>query len=106
MFHSNGSPSSLTANPLSTTPNGLAVTATPLTADPFFTANLALRTSKSAASDVYAAGSPAPDESAARFDVHYLQQTIDHHQMAIDMAEHDPLFDSVLLVDNFKLTSA
>lgn len=87
MFHSNGSSSSLTTDPLSTTSNGLAVTATPLTADSFSTSDLALHLSKSAASDVYAAGSPASDESAARFDVRYLQQTIDHHQMAIDMAE-------------------
>jgi len=86
MFHSNGSSSSLTTDPLSTTSNGLALTATPLTADPFSASNLALRT-KSAASDVYAAGSPASDESAARFDVRYLQETIGHHQMAIDMAE-------------------
>lgn len=87
MFHSNGSSSSLTTDLLSTTSNGLAVTATPLTADLFSTSDLALHLAKSAASDVYAAGSPAPDESAARFDVRYLQETIDHHQMAINMAE-------------------
>jgi uncharacterized protein (DUF305 family) len=87
MFHNNGSSSSLTTDPLSTTSNGLALTTTPLTADPFSVSDLALRTSKSAASDVYAAGSPAPDESAARFDVRYLQETIGHHMMAIEMAE-------------------
>lgn len=42
--------------------------------------------SNAAMTDSSVASSPVVDD-AARFDVRYLQQTIDHHQMAIDMAE-------------------
>jgi uncharacterized protein (DUF305 family) len=47
-----------------------------------------------------AADGPAPTKPAARFEVKYLTQTIDHHFMAVQMAElcpgraeHQPLLD-------------
>ncbi|BAY59454.1 peptidase domain-containing protein (plasmid) [Leptolyngbya boryana NIES-2135] len=59
----------------------------PLTTDSLTTVDSGLRLPSLASSDVRAASTVAPNDSAARFDVRYLQETIDHHTMAIEMAE-------------------
>lgn len=61
--------------------------ANPLTVDPLTTTNPGVSLSSFASSDVRATSTVARDNSAARFDVRYLQETIDHHTMAIEMAE-------------------
>jgi uncharacterized protein (DUF305 family) len=94
MFDNNGAVSSLSSSPLTDTLSESVASAIPFVADPLTASETALRIPMftAAGSDAtttpnfLAAGAPAPDE-AARFDVRYLQETIDHHQMAIDMAE-------------------
>lgn len=59
----------------------------PLTTDSLTTLDSGLRLPSFASSGIRAASTVAPNDSAARFDVRYLQETIDHHTMAIEMAE-------------------
>lgn len=82
MFQSSTS-SALTTNLVSASSS----MANPLTADPLTTTDSGLRLSSLTSSDVRAASTDAPINSAARFDVRYLQETIGHHTMAIEMAE-------------------
>jgi uncharacterized protein (DUF305 family) len=77
MSYSDGTVSSMTLDHLSsssTNTDELTDATTSLTADPLTTPDFA------------AAGSPL-DESTTRFEVRYLQETIDHYTMAIEMAE-------------------
>jgi len=91
MFHDSSVKFDSDSNTLlpSNLPSGvIAAASNSLTTDLLTASNSALRIPVFASSDSYTASSaPASDEDAARFDVRYLQETIGHHMMAIDMAE-------------------